>query len=254
MPRRTRKSTRRYLLIALIVLLAVAVPMSRIGKRIGIGVWQRLRGRATVAERVEQYGAAARQRMAPVFGQADLAYPPRRVALVGLKDERSLEVYAADADGAWRFIRSYPVLGASGKLGPKLREGDRQVPEGIYTVESLNPNSRFHLSLRLNYPNAFDLARAAADGRTDPGSDIFIHGSTASIGCLAMGNAAAEELFVLAADVGLGNITVVMSPVDFRARPDWRPAAYEPPWVEQLYERIRNSLNDLSRTPPTPSS
>jgi hypothetical protein len=243
-----------WLLVALVVLLIVAVPMSRIGKRVGIGVWQRLRARATVDERVEQYGAAARQRMAPFFEQAGLAYPPTRVSLVGLKDEGVLELYAADAGSAWWFIRSYPVLGASGKLGPKLREGDRQVPEGVYTVESLNPNSRFHLSLRLNYPNAFELARAAADGRTDPGSDIFIHGRTASIGCLAMGDPAAEELFVLAADVGLANISVLISPVDFRARPDWRPATHDPPWVEQLYAEIRDALSVLPRSSPTPSS
>ena len=59
------------------------------------------------------------------------------------------------------MICVYPVLGASGVLGPKLKEGDRQVPEGVYRVPELNPNSDFHLSLRLDYPNEFDRAQGA---------------------------------------------------------------------------------------------
>jgi murein L,D-transpeptidase YafK len=67
---------------------------------------------------------------------------------------------------------------ASGGLGPKLGAGDRQGPERIYAIESLNPNSLFHLSMRLNYPNEFDQMRAKQDGRSDLGGDIMIHGST----------------------------------------------------------------------------
>ena len=69
----------------------------------------------------------------------------------------------------------YPILAASGVLGPKLREGDKQVPEGIYGAEALNPNSKFHLSIRLNYPNTFDRRMAQSDGRTQLGGDIMIH-------------------------------------------------------------------------------
>ncbi len=71
-----------------------------------------------------------------------------------LKQERRVELYAQNsvAESSWRFIRSYPILAASGHLGPKLREGDWQVPEGIYAVESLNPNSHYHLALHVDYP------------------------------------------------------------------------------------------------------
>lgn len=169
----------------------------------------RLRGRKTVNDRVQQYGTTARSRLSPYFQHAGVLYPPQKIILAGLKREKRLEVYASDATGKMKFIRAYPVLGASGKAGPKLREGDLQVPEGFYKIEALNPNSAFHLALRVNYPNAFDLRQAEREGRTEPGSDIMIHGSNASIGCLAMGDQVAEELFILVVDAGRENIEVV---------------------------------------------
>src|SRR5512138_207310 len=113
------------------------------------------RGGYTVAERLEQFGSLVERRLRPSFEAAGAAYPPEELALLAFKDSRMLEVYA-QVNGRWRFVKSYRVLAASGQPGPKLREGDHQVPEGVYRVESLNPNSRFHLSVRLNYPNEFD--------------------------------------------------------------------------------------------------
>src|SRR5207244_3968581 len=120
------------------------------------------------------------------------AYPPAELALLAFKQERLLEVYATDKKmGGFKFVQAYPILGASGELGPKLREGDGQVPEGLYAINFLNPNSLYHLSLRVSYPNDFDRAQAKRDGRQKLGGDIMIHGSFASIGCLAMGDEAA---------------------------------------------------------------
>lgn len=202
----------------------------------------------TIEERVKQYGPAARARLEPHFKKATLAYPPARLVLVGIKDERRLELHAAGTDGKLRFVRDYRVLGASGELGPKLREGDRQVPEGIYPIESLNPNSRFHLSLRVGYPNAFDRAKGQLDGRDRLGGDIMIHGSNVSIGCLAMGDEAAEDLFVLAADTGLKNTSVILTPVDFRRGKSVPKDARLPAWASELYSQIQTNLAVL----PTP--
>jgi murein L,D-transpeptidase YafK len=130
---------------------------------------------------------------------------------LAFKDTRVVEVYAAIPDGTWRLIRRYPILAASGVAGPKLREGDMQVPEGTYAVTLLNPNSRFHVSLRLGYPNDFDREMARSDGRTDLGGDIMIHGRALSVGCLAVGDDAAEDFFTLAAAVGLEHVKVVIS-------------------------------------------
>ncbi|HXF10894.1 MAG TPA: L,D-transpeptidase family protein [Desulfuromonadaceae bacterium] len=203
----------------------------------------------TVAERLDQYGTTARARWKPLFDEAGVAYPPHGVTLVALKQERMLEVYASDNSGKPRRIRTYKILAASGHAGPKLREGDGQVPEGIYAVESLNPNSRFHLALHIGYPNSFDREQATQDGRSQLGGDIMIHGSSVSVGCLAMGDEAAEDLFVLTADTGLPNTKVIISPVDFRNGKSVPHADLLPKWTASLYSQIRNELSIL----PAPS-
>jgi murein L,D-transpeptidase YafK len=186
-----------------------------------------------------------RARLAGDFARVAVSYPPERIILAGFKQERTLEVWVAGPRGKPKLLRSYLVLAASGGPGPKLREGDRQVPEGIYAIESLNPNSRFHLALRVNYPNPEDLARAASEGRRDPGSDIMIHGQASSVGCLAIGDRAIEDLFVLAADTGIEKMVVLLSPVDFRKQP---LPAIRPPlprWTGGLYQRLRSELIKL---------
>ena len=219
-----------------------ALPFRAKLQRALIGVVQRVKGRKSVADRVVQFGPAVRSRLAPDFQRIGVAYPPTAMILVGLKHERQLEVWVSEPP---RLLKSYPILGASGTLGPKLKEGDRQVPEGLYQIESLNPNSLYHLSLRVNYPNAFDRAQGVSDGRTQLGSDIMIHGKRCSIGCLAMGDAAAEELFVLAAETGIENIEVILSPVDFRVRKLPADMPPVPAWVTKRYETIQQALKPL---------
>ena len=199
-------------------------------------------GAATTTERLATYGASVRSRLAPAFEAAGVPYPPTSFTLIGLKAEKRLELWAPDAAGRPRLVKAYPVLAASGGAGPKLREGDRQVPEGLYGIESLNPNSRFHLSLRIDYPNAADRRRAQAEARTGLGGDIMIHGSNVSIGCLAMGDPAAEELFVLAALTGPKNIRVILSPVDFRRLDKIDLPAGLPAWVPELHAEIKAEL------------
>jgi L,D-transpeptidase-like protein len=205
----------------------------------------------TIADRVAQYGPSARARLLPYFAAAGVPYPPARFLLLGLKEERELELYAAGPGRAFAFIRSFAVLGASGGLGPKLREGDRQVPEGVYRIVYLNPNSVAHLSLALDYPNPFDRMHAEEEGRESAtlGGEIMIHGGSDSIGCLAIGDEAAEDLFVLAADSDWEHAIVVVSPVDFRRAAlaaDRRPAIE---WVDPLYGWLRNEVDSLPLPP-----
>jgi murein L,D-transpeptidase YafK len=114
------------------------------------------------------------------------------VYLRAYKEERELELWLKGGQG-WEIWRTYPVAAASGRPGPKEREGDRQVPEGFYNITSrqLNPASRYHLALNVGYPNALDLHQQ----RT--GSFIMIHGRDVSIGCLAMNDPAIEEIYLL---------------------------------------------------------
>jgi hypothetical protein len=200
----------------------------------------------TVASRVAQFGDAVRARLLPAFERAGITYPPAAITLVAIKDQKSLELYATQAGGRPVAVCSYPVLGASGGPGPKLREGDLQVPEGVYAVENLNPNSRFHLALRVNYPNPQDRRRAREENRGNLGSDIMIHGGAASIGCLAMGDRAAEDLFVLAALAGIGNVTLIFTPTDFRKNPSFEIPPGAPAWTGALYEEIKRELKPLA--------
>ena len=195
----------------------------------------------TVASVLSEIGEAEDARWAPRFSAHDLPYPPPALTLLALKEERRLEVWAP-APGGFRQIHTYPILAASGALGPKLQEGDRQVPEGIYRLTSLNPNSAFHLSIRVDYPNAFDLARAGEEGRTNPGSDIFIHGREASIGCIALGDPAIEELFTLLARTGLENTRLLIAPRDLRVHAS--PAS-PVPWMPGLYQQLKAEMAPL---------
>jgi hypothetical protein len=226
------------------------VPKAELGTyvpRAGMGHdIKQFNGFTTVDQRVAQHGYRARKRLKPYFDKAGVAYPPKSIVLVGLKKERRLEVYAGDDRHSLKFIRSYSVLGASGTLGPKLREGDRQVPEGVYRIDAINPNSRYHLSLRVNYPNAFDRRMASIDGRSELGGDIFIHGKAISAGCLAMGDWVAEELFVMVADNTTNDVRVILSPVDFRASELPRLASEAPAWTGGLYRQIKYELSKLA--------
>jgi hypothetical protein len=127
------------------VALAVAWRRDDVQARAGF-VWRRFAGGRTVAERVAQHETAVRRRLQPLLAGAGLASAPREVALLAFKDTRRLALYARDdTTQSWRHVTTYLVQGASGGPGPKLREGDLQVPEGVYRVTLLNPNSRFHL-------------------------------------------------------------------------------------------------------------
>jgi hypothetical protein len=201
--------------------------------------------RATLVERVRELTPEASARLRPSFDAAGVPFPPAAVRLVAFKDQRLLALYARGPSGPWRLVRRNPVLAASGVAGPKLAEGDRQVPEGRYRITFLNPNSQFHVSLRLDYPNAEDRAQAARDGRRNLGGDIMIHGSNVSIGCLAMGDEVAEDLFVLAALTGITNVEAIITPTDLRIASPPPAAIAARPWVGALYGRIRKALDEL---------
>jgi murein L,D-transpeptidase YafK len=115
------------------------------------------------------------------------------------KEEKELELWVQQKE-QFKLFRTYDIVAMSGHLGPKLREGDRQAPEGFYfvTPSRMNPNSRFHLSFDLGYPNAYDLEHK----RT--GSALMVHGNRVSIGCFAMTDPKIEEIYCLA-DAALRN-------------------------------------------------
>ena len=137
----------------------------------------------------------------PLAGTPDLAHLDQRLAAQGVKLgdpvmlrlfklESELELWV-EKDGHFVRFATYPICLWSGRLGPKLKEGDRQAPEGFYTIasEQLNPNSRWHRAFNLGFPNVFDKSK----GRY--GSFIMVHGGCSSIGCYAMTDPVVDELW-----------------------------------------------------------
>ena len=110
------------------------------------------------------------------------------------KAESELEIWKRREDGRFYHFKTYPICDWSGKLGPKINEGDRQTPEGFYLVSTdrLNPRSKYHLAFNIGFPNAYD----RAFGRT--GGDIMVHGDCKSRGCFAMTDGLVEEIYIVA--------------------------------------------------------
>ncbi|MEZ5871152.1 MAG: murein L,D-transpeptidase family protein [Nitratireductor sp.] len=112
------------------------------------------------------------------------------------KQENVLEVWKAKDNGRFDLLESYEICKWSGRLGPKFKEGDRQAPEGFYTINpyQMNPNSDYHLSFNIGYPNSYDRAY----GRT--GTHLMVHGACSSAGCYSMTDERIEEIYSLARD------------------------------------------------------
>lgn len=110
------------------------------------------------------------------------------------KEPKELELWIKDSNNKFTLFKIYNICKYSGTLGPKLKQGDKQAPEGFYKVSTaqMNPHSRFHLSFNLGYPNEYD----AAYNRT--GKNLMVHGSCFSTGCYAVGNKGVEEIYLLA--------------------------------------------------------
>lgn len=156
--------------------------------------------RAPLAERLRERGFA----------------PGSAVHLRIYKAEHRMEVWLRRGD-RYALFDTYPICRWSGRLGPKLREGDGQAPEGFYAVRrtALNPNSAYHLSFNLGFPNAHDRAL----GRT--GSFLMVHGACVSVGCYAMTDRGIEDLWALmTAAYDAGQREVAVDALPFRMTPE----------------------------------
>ena len=116
------------------------------------------------------------------------------------KEEAVLEAWKQRKDGTYALLETYPICAYSGTVGPKKREGDRQAPEGFYAITpgQMNPNSSYHLSFNLGYPNKFDRSY----GRT--GAHLMVHGDCSSRGCYAMENEPIAEIYALGREAFVG--------------------------------------------------
>lgn len=150
-------------------------------------------------ERVRAARIATRFNIKRVFEERGIRYPAAEVFIRIFKRERSLEVWVRpDGDEQFSLLKNYGICALAGELGPKRRQGDSQVPEGFYAIDSFNPWSEYHLSLHVDYPNVKDRYGAATG--ISLGGDIFIHGGCNSEGCLALTDEGIQELYWLAVE------------------------------------------------------
>ncbi|MBD0376964.1 MAG: L,D-transpeptidase family protein [Flavisolibacter sp.] len=131
------------------------------------------------------------------FVAKGLTWPVKYMYIRSFKYDSQLEVWIKnDRKDPYTLFKTYKVCALAGTLGPKRMQGDYQVPEGFYYINEFNPNSNYHLSLGINYPNASDKVLSDA---YKPGGDIYIHGSCVTVGCIPVKDDQIEELYILAA-------------------------------------------------------
>jgi len=180
---------------------------------------------AQAADRATRAAQRVTPLLQPLLEKADASIGAA-VFLRAFKQEREMELWVKGSAG-WHLLKTYPICAWSGELGPKLAQGDRQTPEGIYRVgkRQLNPVSSYHLAFNLGYPNAFDRAH----GRT--GDYLMVHGDCVSVGCYAMTHAGIEEIYTLvsaALNNGQSKVDVHLFP--FRLQPGKLAAYSEHKW------------------------
>ena len=143
-------------------------------------------------------------------------WPVKQLYIRSFKYDSQLEVWARNSNKEpFTLFKTYKVCALSGALGPKRFEGDYQVPEGFYFINIFNPNSNYHLSLGINYPNASDKIKSKS---TNIGGDIYIHGTCTTVGCIPLQNQQIEELYILttcAYNGGQQFIPVHIFPINF---------------------------------------
>lgn len=141
--------------------------------------------------------------------------PGFKMCVRAFKSEGILELWLQNTDGdKYKLFKSYHFCQHSGLPGPKLKEGDRQTPEGFYHIAAFNPQSNFYLSLGINYPNLVDYARSEVNN-VKPGSDIYIHGNCVTVGCIPLTDELIKEVYVMAIearDAGQVEIPVSIFP------------------------------------------
>ncbi len=227
-------------LTVLFAFVLISMVFLHFGRSIYMPLLHKVKEKQTVSSVVDQIEMSAIDRLQSNLLQAGLTDLPPEILMLAFKEERILQVYAKLDDGL-KLLKEYPFTAYSGELGPKLKQGDRQIPEGIYHVEYLNPNSSYHLSIKLSYPNELDRSKSLIRKETDLGGNIFIHGKSATIGCIPIGDEAIEEVFLMTQNAINKQVKVIISPRDFRVNPSY-PEINSINWEDQLYDLISTEI------------
>lgn len=173
-------------------------------------------------------------KLAQLFQQRGMAYPPQQLYMRVFKSEKTMEIWAMGSSGRYELVKEFSVCAMSGDIGPKQKQGDKQVPEGFYTISQFNPTSQYHLSLKVNYPNNADRKRSK---HRNLGGDIFIHGECGSRGCVSITDPLIQEVYWLSAQAkGYGN-----TPIPVHIFPA-RMSNFKYAILKHLYRKDRKNL------------
>jgi murein L,D-transpeptidase YafK len=180
---------------------------------------------------------------------AEIGATPGSAMMIRIfKQTSEFEVWKQTKAGPFKLYKTYAICAWSGTLGPKVKEGDRQAPEGFYNITpaQLNPNSNYYLSFNTGFPNKFDRAW----GRT--GANLMVHGDCSSSGCYSMTDESVAEIYALAREsFNAGNTVIQMQIFPFRMTPQNLALVADNPnlpfWmdIKEGYDRF-----ELSKTPP----
>ena len=229
-----------YIILTAILFLVLYLMKSQI-----IGLFFSSKEKQSVESIAEKYSSKVEISLKNAFEKTQIDSTDFEMAILAFKKEQILEVAVRKNETEnWKLLKKYPFTAFSGKIGPKLKNGDKQIPEGIYQMEYLNPNSKYHLSIKVNYPNAFDEEKAKQDGRTDLGGDIMIHGKRVTIGCIPVGDENIEEIFILATKTKNKHFQIIIAPHDFRTNKTF-PKIEAISWENELYENISKELTNF---------
>jgi murein L,D-transpeptidase YafK len=230
--------------IIMSILIIIGIVFIKYGRSIYMPLLYKIKGKETIETILSKIESKVWERLELELGISGFKMDfPKEIIIAAFKEERILQVYTKDISGV-NLLKEYPFTAFSGSLGPKLKDGDRQIPEGIYKVEYLNPNSLYYLSLKINYPNEFDKSKTKFTSIEEMGKDIFIHGKAATIGCIPIGDEAIEEVFVLTQKAMNNEVKVIISPRDFRKNDNF-PEIENIDWEHELYTSIKEELNKL---------
>jgi murein L,D-transpeptidase YafK len=179
--------------------------------------------------RVQLAYSAKESNLKELYKQKKVNFSTQQIFLRAFKCEKELELWArSNPSEKFKLIKTYPICSSSGKLGPKRKEGDRQVPEGYYYIDRFNPQSSYYLSMGINYPNTSDRIL----GNKKPGDNIYIHGSCVTIGCIPLTDNLIQEVYLLGIEArnnGQTKIPIHMYPFKM---------------TEENFNRYKNTCSD----------
>jgi murein L,D-transpeptidase YafK len=165
------------------------------------------------------------------------------ITIIAYKNQKLVELWFHQTEKKYPIkIKEYPFTAFSGDIGPKLKSGDMQIPEGVYGIEYLNPNSLFYLSMKMSYPNEIDKIIGKKMRISDMGDDIFIHGKNSSAGCIPIGDKAIEELFYCVGKIGASKVKIIISPYELKNLLSNNSEILNNKVFSKKYKRIENEL------------